>query len=54
MFFIRDLKSRNGTYVNDVRIDSRRRLREGCQIRIGATVDLQAGGIQGSPNHFCE
>ncbi len=49
MFFIKDLASRNGTYVNDQRI-SYSRLYNGDRIRIGNTVfrfevtpDLEAG-----------
>ncbi len=37
MCFIRDLQSRNGTYVNDNRIDEEL-LREGDRVQIGATV----------------
>jgi len=36
--YIEDLGSRNGTYVNETRITSRRRLRDGNEIRIGASV----------------
>ncbi|MHC4490202.1 MAG: FHA domain-containing protein [Planctomycetota bacterium] len=36
--FIEDLGSRNGTYVNDERIWGRTAVKEGCSIRIGATV----------------
>jgi pSer/pThr/pTyr-binding forkhead associated (FHA) protein len=36
--YVEDLDSRNGTYVNETRITSRRRLRDGNEIRIGATV----------------
>ena len=35
---IEDLGSRNGTFVNEVRIGERRRLRDGSEIRIGASV----------------
>ena len=35
---IEDLGSRNGTFVNEIRIDGRRRLRDGSVIRIGATT----------------
>jgi hypothetical protein len=42
--------STNGTYVNDVRIAGRRRLRAGDRIRVGATVLAfqapQAGGVE--------
>lgn len=37
-WFIRDLKSQNGTYVNGVRIADRTRLNPGDQIRAGATL----------------
>jgi signal transduction histidine kinase/pSer/pThr/pTyr-binding forkhead associated (FHA) protein len=37
-WWIRDLESQNGTYVNGVRINERTRLKEGDQIRAGATV----------------
>jgi hypothetical protein len=36
--FIEDLGSRNGTFVNDERIWGRTAIKEGCSIRIGATV----------------
>ena len=38
--FIEDLGSRNGTYVNDVRIYGRTTIKDGCTVRIGATVYL--------------
>ncbi|MFI4897574.1 MAG: ATP-binding protein [Phycisphaerales bacterium JB059] len=37
-WWIRDLESQNGTYVNGVRITERTRLKAGDQIRAGATV----------------
>jgi len=37
-WWIRDLESQNGTYINGVRIGERTRLRLGDQIRAGATV----------------
>ena len=53
---IEDLGSRNGTFVNEIRIEERRRLRDGSQIRIGAAVyrvclrdDQPAGVDNGSP-----
>lgn len=36
-FFIKDLKSKNGTYVNDARVDIRQ-LNPGDRIRVGSTV----------------
>lgn len=33
-YFIEDLRSRNGTFVNDDRVDGRRELREGDEIRV--------------------
>ena len=38
--FVEDLKSRNGVYVNEVRIARRTRLTDGASMRIGATVYL--------------
>lgn len=37
-WFIRDLDSQNGTYVNGTRISDRTRLRPGDQIRVGQTL----------------
>lgn len=37
-WFIRDLHSQNGTYVNGVRIRERTMLRQGDQIRVGASL----------------
>lgn len=37
-WYIRDLKSQNGTFVNGVRIEQRMRLRPGDQIRTGQTL----------------
>ena len=39
-WFIRDLKSQNGTWINGVQIRERIRLEPGDQIRVGATVLL--------------
>lgn len=36
--FVEDLGSRNGTYVNEERIWGRTAVKDGCAIRIGATV----------------
>lgn len=38
--FIEDLKSRNGTHVNEERINGRVHLKDGSRIRIGTTVYL--------------
>lgn len=38
LWFIRDLQSQNGTYVNGVRLSERTRLRPGDQIRVGQTL----------------
>src|SRR3954470_15699065 len=37
MFFVRDLDSKNGTYVNDDRLGDEELLREGDVIKIGTT-----------------
>lgn len=37
-WYIRDLQSQNGTYVNGLRISDRTRLRPGDQIRVGQTL----------------
>lgn len=37
-WFIRDLNSQNGTYVNGARIEGRRQLHPGDQIRVGGSV----------------
>jgi pSer/pThr/pTyr-binding forkhead associated (FHA) protein len=37
-FFVEDLGSRNGTYVDDTRIWDRTVIKSGCMIRIGATI----------------
>lgn len=38
VWWIRDLASQNGTYLNGVRLSERQRLRAGDQIRVGATL----------------
>lgn len=38
VWWIRDLASQNGTYLNGVRLSERQRLRPGDQIRVGATL----------------
>ncbi|MCC6679058.1 MAG: FHA domain-containing protein [Phycisphaerales bacterium] len=38
VWWIRDLRSQNGTYLNGVRLADRQRLRPGDQIRVGATL----------------
>ncbi|MBX3321594.1 MAG: FHA domain-containing protein [Phycisphaeraceae bacterium] len=38
LWWVRDLQSQNGTYINGVRIAERTRLHAGDQIRVGATV----------------
>lgn len=53
MYFIRDLDSRNGTYVNEERI-SEELLRDGDEVRIAATVLLFEGtdrGARAQPQH---
>lgn len=47
-WFIRDLKSHNGTYVNGVRISARTKLKIGDQIRAGSTV-FAFGGVETRP-----
>ena len=38
--YIEDLGSRNGTWVNEIRITKKTRVRDGASVRIGATVYL--------------
>ena len=44
MFFVRDLESKNGTYINDERLGDEELLREGDIIKIGTTEILYEGG----------
>lgn len=52
MYFIRDLDSRNGTYVNEERVKEEL-LRDGDEVRIGSTIllfeDVSAAGVVGHP-----
>lgn len=48
VWYVRDLKSHNGTYVNGQRITERTRLRVGDQIRVGSSV-LAFGGVRTDP-----
>jgi HD-GYP domain-containing protein (c-di-GMP phosphodiesterase class II) len=52
MYFIRDLDSRNGTYVNEERVREEL-LRDGDEVRIGSTIllfeDAGAQGVVGHP-----
>ncbi len=47
-WYVRDLKSHNGTWVNGTQIASRVKLRAGDQIRVGSTV-LAFGGVLTDP-----
>ncbi len=54
MCFIRDLESRNGTFVNDERVDEEL-LREGDRIQIGSTVmafESSAGNVMGDTRNI--
>ena len=44
-WFVRDLGSQNGTWVNGVRIDERTRLKPGDQVRCGATLVSFGRGV---------
>jgi signal transduction histidine kinase/pSer/pThr/pTyr-binding forkhead associated (FHA) protein len=47
MWYVRDLSSQNGTWVNGVQIRERIRLEPGDQIRVGATMLLFGPGLTG-------
>ncbi len=49
-WYIRDLQSQNGTYVNGVRIAERTRLRPGDQVRTGATLMIFGVTEQDEPS----
>ncbi|MHC4952480.1 MAG: FHA domain-containing protein [Planctomycetota bacterium] len=53
---IEDLGSRNGTFVNETRLSGRRRLRDGNEIRIGASVLAVSleGGVQSETGSLLE
>lgn len=56
MCFIRDLESRNGTFVNDNRI-TEEMLRDGDRIQVGGTMlgyEVQGGGYPGDDLEFSE
>jgi len=44
MFFVRDLDSKNGTFINDERLGDEELLREGDVIKIGTTELIYEGG----------
>lgn len=50
IWWIRDLKSQNGTYINGVRIFDRTRLNPGDQVRVGATVFLFGEPLDSTPD----
>lgn len=50
VWYIRDLASQNGTYVNGVRISDRTRLRAGDQIRTGQTLFVFGMTSPGDPD----
>ncbi len=49
MWYVRDLHSQNGTYVNGVRISERMRLKNGDQVRTGSTL-FAFGQTEEDPN----
>jgi pSer/pThr/pTyr-binding forkhead associated (FHA) protein len=50
--FVEDLGSRNGTYVNDQRIWDRTAVKDGCLIRIGATIYMLLMDAQETPEEL--
>lgn len=50
IWWIRDLESQNGTYVNGIRINIRTVLRQGDQIRVGSTLFVFGAGDAGDPS----
>jgi pSer/pThr/pTyr-binding forkhead associated (FHA) protein len=50
--FVEDLGSRNGTYVNDARIWDRTAIKDGCLIRIGATIYMLTMDEKETPEEF--
>jgi pSer/pThr/pTyr-binding forkhead associated (FHA) protein len=50
--FVEDLGSRNGTYVNDARIWDRTAIKDGCLIRIGATIYMLMMDEQDTPEEL--
>ena len=47
--FVEDLNSKNGTWINEVRVARKTRLKDGSSIRIGATVYLMMKYAKGGP-----
>jgi signal transduction histidine kinase len=52
-FYLEDLRSRNGTFVGNVRID-RHALRYGDRIRFGSEVEFEFSAALGLSNHLAE
>ncbi|HVY60756.1 MAG TPA: FHA domain-containing protein, partial [Planctomycetota bacterium] len=42
-YYVRDLGSRNGTFVNDLRVDAEKRLAAGDVVAVGGTKMLFQG-----------